>query len=244
MYYRKNIYQALLLPVLLLGSDLATAATVNIPNTFTSGTAAVAAQVNGNFTAVKTAVDDNDGRVTTNASGITANGAAITSLKSANSAVGTATISPAAFINQNTLSAQENQCQWAHAQNYSYFREIAGATSASCDPFASIQLPHGKTLAELVCSVYDNSGVNTNAFQIDLRRVSMHDGARTILYTTPSTIDSTSVQRVSDNTIATGINRTIDNSAYVYELFADFSSDDMSNLGTNGRIYGCSVNYE
>jgi len=42
---------------------VATAASVTIPNTFTSGTKAVAAQVNGNFTAVKTAVDDNNSRI-------------------------------------------------------------------------------------------------------------------------------------------------------------------------------------
>jgi len=53
---------------------MATAATVTIPNTFTSGTPAVAAQVNGNFTAVKTAVDDNDNRVSTNAASIATNG--------------------------------------------------------------------------------------------------------------------------------------------------------------------------
>jgi hypothetical protein len=36
---------------------------VAIPNTFQSGTPAVAAEVNANFTAVETAVDDNDGRI-------------------------------------------------------------------------------------------------------------------------------------------------------------------------------------
>lgn len=39
------------------------AAEVTIPNTFQSGSTAVAAQVNGNFSAVKNAVDDNDSRV-------------------------------------------------------------------------------------------------------------------------------------------------------------------------------------
>ena len=36
---------------------------VTIPNTFHSGSPAMAAEVNANFTAVKTAVDDNDSRV-------------------------------------------------------------------------------------------------------------------------------------------------------------------------------------
>jgi hypothetical protein len=46
---------------------------VTIPNTFTSGTPAVAAEVNANFTAVKTAVDDNDTRIDANGSEIAAN---------------------------------------------------------------------------------------------------------------------------------------------------------------------------
>ena len=39
------------------------ASTLTVPNTFSSGTPAVAAQVNANFTAVKGAVDDNDARI-------------------------------------------------------------------------------------------------------------------------------------------------------------------------------------
>lgn len=41
------------------------ASSVTIPNTFTSGTPALASEVNGNFTAVETAVNDNDSRITT-----------------------------------------------------------------------------------------------------------------------------------------------------------------------------------
>jgi len=40
------------------------ASTVTIPNTFTSGTTISSSQMNANFTAVKTAVDDNDSRIT------------------------------------------------------------------------------------------------------------------------------------------------------------------------------------
>jgi len=41
------------------------ATTVTIPNSFSSGTATNAAQMNANFSAVKAAVDDNDSRITT-----------------------------------------------------------------------------------------------------------------------------------------------------------------------------------
>jgi len=46
-----------------LFAGTATAGNVTIPNTFTSGTKAVAAQVNDNFNAVKTAVDDNQTQI-------------------------------------------------------------------------------------------------------------------------------------------------------------------------------------
>ena len=49
------------------------AADLTIPNTFTAGTPAVAAEVNSNFTAVESAVDDNNTNITTNATGIGAN---------------------------------------------------------------------------------------------------------------------------------------------------------------------------
>ncbi len=49
------------------------AADLTIPNTFTAGTPAVAAEVNANFTAVEGAVDDNNTNITTNAAGISSN---------------------------------------------------------------------------------------------------------------------------------------------------------------------------
>ncbi|MGI9302400.1 MAG: SUMF1/EgtB/PvdO family nonheme iron enzyme, partial [Gammaproteobacteria bacterium] len=48
----------------LLVPTIAGAGPVTIPNTFQSNTPAVAAEVNGNFGAVKDAVDDNDARIT------------------------------------------------------------------------------------------------------------------------------------------------------------------------------------
>ena len=45
--------------------SIALASEVEIPNTFTAGSAAVAAEVNANFTAVKTAVDDNHATIET-----------------------------------------------------------------------------------------------------------------------------------------------------------------------------------
>lgn len=57
------------------------AGSVAIPNTFTANATAVAADVNANFGAVKTAVDDNDGRITTNGTDIAALQATIATLQ-------------------------------------------------------------------------------------------------------------------------------------------------------------------
>jgi len=48
---------------LILTTSSAFATSVTIPNSFSSGTATNAAQMNANFTAVKAAVDDNDSRI-------------------------------------------------------------------------------------------------------------------------------------------------------------------------------------
>jgi len=58
--------------VLAVFTSWAWASALTIPNSFSSGTAAVAAEVNDNFTAVKNAVDDNDSRITTNEAAIAA----------------------------------------------------------------------------------------------------------------------------------------------------------------------------
>lgn len=53
-----------LVTTMLLASTGAMASEVTVPNTFQSGAVAVAAEVNGNFTAVATGVNDNDARIT------------------------------------------------------------------------------------------------------------------------------------------------------------------------------------
>ncbi len=61
-----------------LGGTSAWAAPLTIPNAFSANTQAVADEVNANFTATKTAVDDNDSRITTNAASISTNSGNVT----------------------------------------------------------------------------------------------------------------------------------------------------------------------
>lgn len=66
---------------LALSQGPAFAGTVDIPNTFTAGTPAVAADVNDNFDAVETAVDDNAANIQTNSMSITTNSEDIDTLQ-------------------------------------------------------------------------------------------------------------------------------------------------------------------
>ncbi len=64
--YKKILTVTALAIFTLFMMDVSTAraGSVTIPNTFTSGTTAVAEEVNANFDAIDTAVDDNDSRIT------------------------------------------------------------------------------------------------------------------------------------------------------------------------------------
>ena len=61
-----------LILTLIITSSSAYATGVTIPNSFSSGTTTSAAEMNANFDAVKAAVDDNDSRVTTLESSVSA----------------------------------------------------------------------------------------------------------------------------------------------------------------------------
>lgn len=67
----------ILLAISLVGTQ-AWAGSVTVPNTFVDGATASASEVNANFDAVKTAVNDNDSRITTNTTDINTNAANIT----------------------------------------------------------------------------------------------------------------------------------------------------------------------
>jgi hypothetical protein len=156
---------------------------------------------------------------------------------------GAVSINGVGFWDENSPDHEIN-CQWDHSLGaYSYYRDVGGATIGACDAVANIQLPQGRTVTGMSCTAYDNSGVNSNAITFVLYRTALTGGAFVNLLQTPASVDSTAVQQLSDTTINNHANATIDNSAYTYTIFASFSTNNFSNLGTNGRIYGCSVSY-
>lgn len=84
----KNILKISILIATSLWASQLLAGSVTIPNTFVSGAAASASEVNANFSAIKAEVDDNDSRITTNAGDINANAANIAANTNAIGSIG------------------------------------------------------------------------------------------------------------------------------------------------------------
>lgn len=97
----KNTHYITVAVAALFISSTAWAGTLTIPNTFTAGSPAVAADVNANFTAGKTAVDDNNTRITANTASAATNATNITALQ--NSKAGFAAVNMGA--NRNAVVA-------------------------------------------------------------------------------------------------------------------------------------------
>jgi hypothetical protein len=112
----KKTHTYLFCAIVMLMTGQVWAGSVATLNTFSSGTPAKASEVNQNFAAVKSAVDDNNGRVMANASAISGNTSNITSNANAISALQATLVTLQASITslqadlaaaQNTISSQQ-----------------------------------------------------------------------------------------------------------------------------------------
>jgi len=116
--------------------------------------------------------------------------------------------------------------------------EIHYASGASnCIAVASIQIPHGVTLASLVCGAGDNdSTVGAEITSIELQRIWLDGGIETV-FSTGASVDLAGYQEISDFSLnSTGI---VNNLTEIYVLVAYFGSPITSNI----RLRGCSVRY-
>lgn len=209
--------------IALLGMSLtgfvsqASAGSVTIPNSFTSGTPAIAAEVNGNFTAVKSAVDDNDSRI---------------------SAIETGSIS----INLTGLIDDDDDDTCSLRRNingYSYYNTGSGL---NCAAYMPVALPQGRTLVNMSCTVFDNDGnAGSNVDGIDLRRSSLSAGVSQAVFIGPASVESTSVQQLVVNAPVSG-RAVIYNNAYTYYIDAPF--DEAAATLTDIRVYGCVITYQ
>lgn len=189
-----------------------------IPNTFTSGTAAVAADVNDNFTALKTAIDDNDSR-------ITAREASVISLP------------PSIFV-----SAKGVNCKY-HINSSQNFGYIESGGSGGCQLVAPIMLPHGRTITELTCYLKDNNALYDFDAAFTQHDMLTTDASVSVTplasFSTNGTQQSTVVTR-SPNSIPDDL--VVDNASYHYQL--RLGMDNAFTGGDSLSVHGCSITYE
>jgi len=151
----------------MLISSGAWAGALTIPNTFTAGTPAVAAQVNANFAAAKTAVDDNNTRITanaataaTNATNIAANTASAAT-NATNIAANTASAATnATNIATNTASAATNTTAIAALQLTNPVTTVINV------PAGGTAVANGTALMNAVAGITGSSP--TNQFTVKL----------------------------------------------------------------------------
>lgn len=193
--------------------------------TFSAGTPARAAEVNSNFTAVKTAVDDNHARITANTQALAAKQERVSGACNAGSAI--------RQVNADGTVVCQNA---GGLTGFASVSAVAGAplipsvvTSLGTNPFnigdadgryatngtltfmvAPIALPHGATITSFTLTCYDNDpGGICNA--------RLNDG-RLLMFVATSGEDATAYQTVTTNTISSPRN-VVDNQNKAYYVY-------------------------
>jgi hypothetical protein len=155
------------------------AGTIATPNTFTNGTVADAGEVNANFSAVETAVNDNDARITTAqgtadtavTNAATAQGTANAAIASAGAAQGTATTALAdAATAQSTANAAQGTANttfsWGNHASAGYVvlgqPDSITSTMIAAGQVSSSDLQGGACLAEIADDDGAGSGLDSD----------------------------------------------------------------------------------
>jgi len=236
-----------LIILVISGCSFVSASSVVVPNEFTSGTPAKAAEVNENFTELESAVNDNDSRVSLNE---------ISLLQHSNS------------LNENSNIIQDNTdaiSEINEVKNYVYPINVASihfnagdvlinqyGFSSLSNTFdrglAPVVLPNGANIIDMNCFVFDNHPTAdfTNG-HIRLLRNNIEEGVGgfkgseeivSIDLTTSGQVNTVIKLLDSDNIIQ---NTFIDNMKYMY--YVDFAV--AKNEGHAGLVVsGCRINYE
>jgi len=212
----KTLRYVLLLGVFTLSASQAIAATVTGLNTFSSGTPALASEVNDNFTNVKSAVDDNNSRI----SNLDLNNVY--------------SVSAHAF----TLSTVSG-CTLAKDTFRAWF-----PTGNNCTASASVHLPHNSTVSSLDCQLRDNSA-SSAAMLFALHRITTTTAtlSRSPIFVTPSSVDSSSWQTLSDITPLSGSAALIDNSKFYYTITVSMGTNGVGNAGIQLALASCTIKY-
>ncbi len=229
--------------------------------TFQAGTPAKAADVNGNFSAVKTAVDDNhqrlqvvEGAVSSKQSrvnGSCAVGKAIAKINEDGSVVcndfaastGVIAVSAADF-DINGFSNQTD-CIVMRGGTVTY---VKGASTFNCGLHAQASLPHGATVTGIKCTINDISDkaeMTAALYRLSANTTSGSGELPAVVMTSPTT--NNGIHRIS-STAVEPTKAVIDNENNFYYVIVNLKitspGTSMNDIVTGLELYGCSINYQ
>jgi hypothetical protein len=216
-----NKSQILLSAILALLCTAASASEVTLPNEFVAGERARAGEVNENFEAVKTAVDDNHNRITELESQIKETGAVSIPVQSFDETAG-------------------GVCDFRRTQGYGYFDTPEGTT---CLIGAGLNLPDGATITGGGCILYDN--IPPGNIQLSLIRtdISIVPNMITVFSSTPTSDEPILAQAVNITLNSAPANAVVNNLLYAYSITAIFDTAGLEDSFDNLRLHNCTVTY-
>ena len=202
--------------------------------TFVPNTPAKAEEVNGNFDAVKSAVDDNDQRLTD---------------LEAKLPDGAVSLSAFAFSEWTSSNSSSSACQELRIVNYAYF-DLYWAKSTSCSLTAPVHLPQGATVTGLSCLVNDElygTTADSHFYPVTLRQLDLTTATTNGILMTSTTSSNVGLQTLSATPFdPDAADLIVDNSQYAYTLMvtANFADDVAPAVdGNNLLLHGCKVEY-
>lgn len=207
------------------------AAEVSGLTTFVPNTPALAEEVNGNFDSVKSAVDDNDQRITD---------------LEAKVVDGAVSLSAFAFSEWTASTNPSSACQMARLVTYAYF-DLFWAKSVGCKMTAPLHFPQGATVTGMSCLVDDSIyGTTEDTFfsNVSLRRLDLTTADLDVIYHIPQSSTNAGRQTMTGTAnTPTATDLVIDNTQFAYTLMvsADFAGDVAA--GNNLLLHGCKVEY-
>ncbi|MCW9016170.1 MAG: hypothetical protein OQJ89_04335 [Kangiellaceae bacterium] len=224
---------AILLSIFVCSAGAIQASEVSIPNEFTAGTPARASEVNQNFDAIETAVNDNDVRINANETFILANTNAINHLNETKQYI--YPVTPPMVNNAGYPNLRVNS---SGMYNQVDLTDIVSAP---------VVLPHGARVTGMYCLVRDNHDTaDFSGGHILLMRVRIEEGQSPGIYEEIVNIDLTTNENIhgllrlndEDGLVE---NAVVDNNSFMYYVrFWIQRTQAVSNL----MISGCRLSYE
>ena len=251
--------------VLGLVTSVAWAGSVTIPNTFSSGAKAKADEVNANFSAVKTAIDDNAGNVAYNKKNISANTSSLSANVTAINGNAGQIVKNMGEISSNTsdignheirITNIENKLSTQHTGYITIpvfsFSPVDSSTTIygkTDNPFiisitggllemaAKINVPEGVTITGLSIRAWDSSA--TNFVTVELRKYTGSASPTLVTSVGTTDVEASGYYTKEDNSLSETVSYSGANLPYYYLVYKVNAVAD----NTGPTIYAARITY-